>query len=100
MEKGVYIYIMSNKTRTVLYIGVTSTLYWRVLEHQNKKYPDSFTSKYKCFELVYFETLTNIEEAIKREKQLKAWKRNWKLELIKKENPNLIDLSTTVKEYI
>ena len=100
MEKGGYVYIMSNRTRTVLYTGVTSTLYWRVLEHKTKKYANSFTSKYNCFELIYFEVFTNIEEAIKREKQLKSWKRQWKLELILKTNPNLKDLTDNVKDFI
>jgi len=100
MEKGGYTYIMSNENRTVLYIGVTSTLYWRILEHRGKKYPNSFTSKYKCFDLIYFESFTNIEKAIKREKQLKAWKREWKIELIKEMNPEMNDLTEGVKDFI
>ena len=67
------IYIMSNKTRTVLYIGVTSALYWRVLEHKSGE-GSEFTSKFNCTDLVYFETFSTIEESIKREKVLKKWK--------------------------
>ena len=90
---------MSNKNRSSLYIGVTSALYWRVLEHQSGE-GSAFTSKYKCFELVYYETFSNIEEAIKREKQLKAWRREWKIELIKKINPKMKDLTSQVEDYI
>ncbi len=99
MERGGYIYIMSNKTRSVLYIGVTSVLYWRVSEHKSCKGSD-FTTKYNCTDLVYFETFTTIEEAIKREKVLKKWKRDWKDNLIYKLNPDLVDLTENVKDYI
>jgi len=71
MERGGCIYIMNNKVNTTLYIGVTSDLKSRVWEHKNKVYPNSFTSRYNLFKLVYFEIFSNIEEAIGREKQLK-----------------------------
>ncbi len=99
MERGGYVYIMTNKKRTTLYIGVTSALYWRVLEHKTGK-GSIFTSKYKCYDLIYFETFTSIEEAIQREKTLKNWKRKWKLNMIRKTNPEMIDLTETVKDYI
>ena len=90
--KGGYIYILSNKSRTVLYIGVTANLYARTLEHKSGC-GSAFTKKYRCFDLLYYEFYSSIEEAILREKQLKKWKRDWKEELIKSRNPLLSDLS-------
>ena len=81
----------SNNTNSI-YIGVTNDLKKRVNEH--KKYINSgFTSKYNCVNLVYFEKFNNIEHAIKREKQIKTWKREWKNDLIKMENPKFYDLA-------
>ena len=80
-----YIYIMSNKKDGTLYIGVTSNLLKRVHEHKEASV-DSFTNKYNLKNLVYFEILDDISEAIKREKQLKNWKREWKVALIEKKN--------------
>lgn len=99
MEKGGYVYIMSNRKRSVLYIGVTSSLYWRALEHKSGE-GSVFTSKYNCIDLIYFESYASIEEAIEREKVLKRWKRAHKDELIQKFNPNLIDLTNYVSDYI
>ena len=98
MERGGYVYIMSNKLRTVLYIGVTSNLYNRVYEHKNNE-GSQFTTKYNCVDLIYFECYMSIEEAIHREKKLKKWKRSWKEDLIKKSNPQLKDLSTNIEDY-
>ena len=81
--KGGYVYIVSNKYRTVFYIGVTSDLFNRAYEHKNA-IGSSFTTKYKCTDLLYFEFFETIEEAIAREKLLKKWKRQWKIDLIKK----------------
>ena len=89
------VYIMSNKNRTTLYIGVTSNLATRVLEHRNGT-GSKFTSKYNCFDLIYFEYYPSIVVAIAREKQLKNWHRDWKINLIKSENPELLDLSNSV----
>jgi len=83
---------MTNVFNTVLYIGVTSDLFSRVTEHKDKKYPDSFTSKYNCNKLVYYEMYPTIEEAIGKEKQLKKWKREWKNKLVQDLNPQWIDL--------
>ncbi len=91
MNQG-FIYIMSNKGRTTLYIGVTSDLQSRVHQHKHSFYP-GFTSKYKCFDLVYYEHFWGMEQAIEREKQLKNWHRDWKLNLIKETNPDMKDLS-------
>ena len=86
-----YIYIMSNKSNTTIYIGVTSDLIKRVYEHKNKLI-DGFTKKYNIDKLVYYEIYDDINEAIKREKQLKTFKREWKNELVEKDNKNWADL--------
>jgi putative endonuclease len=86
-----YIYIMTNKKNGTLYIGVTSDIVKRVYEHKNKL-TDGFTKKYNLEKLVYYEIYDDIKEAITREKQLKNWKRDWKLELINKVNSNWDDL--------
>lgn len=82
-----YVYILTNKTKTVLYTGVTNDLKKRLYYHQNPETTGSFTLKYKCFYLVYFEHFDNIEIAISREKQIKGWVRNKKENLIKEFNP-------------
>ena len=89
-----YVYIMSNRANGVLYIGVTDNIEERVKEHKLKVYPKSFTAKYNCIMLVYFEEFENGKDAEKRERQFKKWKRNWKIELIEEMNPNWIDMST------
>ena len=89
------VYIMTNHTNTTFYIGVTNNLLRRVFEHKNKQ-NDGFTAKYNLNKLVYFEITPLIEDAINREKQLKNWKRDWKIDLIKRKNPNFIDLSEEI----
>lgn len=84
---------MSNFTRSVLYIGITNNLKRRVYEHKNKVVKDGFTDKYECKDLLYFENFDLASTAIKREKQLKNWHREWKMNLIKEENPELLNLS-------
>ncbi len=91
MAKKGYTYITSNKNRTVLYIGVTSELKKRIWKHKNKVY-ESFSKRYNVYDLMYYETFDRIIDAIKREKQLKNWKKEWKWDLIKKNNPELKDL--------
>ena len=93
MIRGGCVYILTNINHTMLYVGVTSNLFKRIFEHKNKIYAESFTSKYNCNILVYVEGFHSIEEAIAREKNLKNWKREWKIELINKVNPNWIELS-------
>ena len=90
-EKSAYIYILTNKSNNVLYIGVTSDLRKRIWEHKNKVV-DRFTKKYNIDKLVYFEAGENIESAIEREKQLKNWHREWEFNLIKTQNPEFKDL--------
>ena len=83
---------MTNYSETSLYVGVTSNLPKRVWEHKNKVV-EGFTEKYNVDKLVYFETTDSIESAIKREKQLKNWHREWKINLIKEKNLDFRDLS-------
>ena len=85
---------MSNKPNGVIYIGVTDNIKERVKEHKLKLYPKSFSAKYNCNKLVYFEEFKNGEEAVKREKKFKKWKRKWKIELIDEMNPSWFDLSS------
>ena len=85
------IYIITNKKYGTLYIGVTSSLVKRVYEHKNKLV-DGFSKKYNLSKLVYYELFENMESAIIREKRLKKWNREWKLELIDNFNPNWEDL--------
>jgi len=90
-EKFYYVYIMANQRNGTLYIGVTNDLVRRVYEHKNNMIP-GFTKTYKVHFLVHFEQTTEITEAIKREKQLKWWNRQWKLRLIEETNPEWRDL--------
>ena len=90
--KEAFVYIMTNKKRTTLYIGVTNDLERRVLEHKSGE-GSVFTSKYKLTDLVYFEQIPGMLNAIEREKQLKNWHRDWKWNLIKESNPGLEDLA-------
>jgi|SRR3989344_2710821 len=86
-----YVYIATNYTNRVLYTGVTNNLVRRMYEHRNKVV-SGFTSRYKIFKLVYYETLQGAEDAMKREKQLKAGSREGKLKLIKSMNSQFKDL--------
>lgn len=91
MYNQYYVYIMSNRFDTTLYIGVTDDLERRVSEHKTGLIP-GFTKKYNCDKLVYYEVFSDIKQAIDREKQLKGWKRARKDELIDKENKYREDL--------
>ena len=88
---GGYIYFMTNESNKVLYIGVTSDLRRRIIEHKEGS-ASAFTRKYCCHKLVYFEGFGDIEQAIAREKQLKHFKREWKDALVDKFNPEWNDL--------
>ncbi|MBK9593336.1 MAG: GIY-YIG nuclease family protein [Crocinitomicaceae bacterium] len=90
MKTG-FVYIMSNKNRTVLYIGVNNNIERRVKEHKAGVVSNTFTSRYMLYELLYFERIEGFGKAIDREKQLKSWRREWKWDLIKMDNPDLID---------
>ncbi|MBK0384026.1 GIY-YIG nuclease family protein [Pedobacter sp. SD-b] len=95
MKNGGYTYIVTNKYKNVFYIGVTSNLVGRIYEHKNG-IGSKFTTKYRCTDLVYYEWFENISHAIEREKQLKNWHRDWKINLIKQENPLMVDLYDTL----
>jgi putative endonuclease len=99
MERGGYIYIMTNKNNTVLYTGVTSDLIKRVQEHKERVYPGSFTAKYNVHKLIYYEAYGSIEEAITREKQIKAGSRQKKIDLISRMNPDWEDLYLAIAGF-
>jgi putative endonuclease len=92
MKPG-YTYIMGSNTGT-LYIGVTSDIYIRVQQHKNGTF-EGFSKKYNCNRLLYYEASESIIESIAREKQLKGWRREKKLNLIRTQNPNFKDLAET-----
>ena len=97
MEELFYTYILTNKNHTVLYIGVTSDLKRRLKQHKQKS-NKGFTRKYNVEKLLYFESSPYVENAIKREKQLKKWNRAWKENLINEMNPDWNDLSWMLDE--
>ncbi len=90
--KESYIYILTNKYRTTFYIGVTANISKRIIEHKEKT-ASKFTEKYNTSDLIYFEKFTDINQATSREKQLKNWRKEWKINLIKKLNPTLETLN-------
>lgn len=94
MKKG-YIYFMTNKSGSVLYIGVTNSIKRRIQEHKSGQ-GSLFTSKYKCCKLVYLEVFPDLPQAIRREKQLKHFKREWKDQLVLRLNPMWNDLSESL----
>ena len=98
MNSG-FAYIVSNKTRTTFYIGVTNDIERRIYEHKTGQ-GSYFTSKYKLTDLVLYEYYENIDSTIEREKQLKNWHREWKINLIKKTNPELVDFTFTDFDFI
>ena len=99
MERGGAVYIMTNAHHTVFYTGVTSNLYARIVEHRDKVFPDSFTSRYNINKLVYYELFHSIEEAILREKQVKKYRREKKLQLIESVNADWRDLFEEVVAF-
>ncbi len=99
MSHNSFVYIITNKYNKVLYTGVTSNLKIRIWEPQTKAYPDSFTAKYNCNKLVWYEQYGNIKWAIDREKQIKAGSRMDKVRLIEAMNPQWKDLWEVVREW-
>ena len=91
MNKEAYVYILASGKIGTLYIGVTNDLLRRMWEHKNNQ-AAGFTKTYHVHHLVYYEQHVDISEAIKREKRLKNWQRQWKIELIEKDNPGWRDL--------
>lgn len=92
MQKGGAVYILSSPNKASLYTGVTSDLQGRIWEHKDKKYPDSYSTRYNCVTLVYYKYFESIEEAIAEEKRLKGGNRKQKEELILQMNPSWSDL--------
>lgn len=88
------VYILSNKSRSTFYIGSTNNLYRRLLEHRRGK--SWFSARYNLGCLVYYEVLPSLHAARDREKQLKNWHREWKINLIRQKNPEMIDLTDQV----
>jgi putative endonuclease len=86
-----YVYILASKKHGTLYVGVTSDLIKRVYEHKNDLI-EGFTKKYGVHQLVYYEQTSDITSTITREKQIKKWRRQWKIELIEEKNPEWKDL--------
>lgn len=91
MEKRFFVYMLASRPRGTIYIGVTSNLAKRVWEHKEKVVP-GFTAKYDVERLVWFEAHDTAESAITREKQMKEWQRDWKINLIERDNPHWEDL--------
>jgi putative endonuclease len=95
-----FVYILTNSAKTVLYIGVCNNLPQRIIEHyKNRGSKKSFTGKYHCYYLIYFERTQYIDIAIKREKQIKGWTRKRKVELINISNPHWEFLNNEVMEW-
>ncbi len=90
-RKTYYVYILASKKYGTLYIGVTNNLLKRVYQHK-ESLVDGFTKKYGIHKLVYYEQHEDINHAILREKQIKKWRRDWKINLIESENPQWLDL--------
>ena len=93
-----YVYILASKRNGTLYIGVTNDLIRRVYEHKND-IVDGFTKKYQVHRLVYYEQTDDVYVAIQREKRMKKWNRQWKIELIEKTNPHWRDLYDDLVGY-
>ena len=91
-----YLYILANKPKGVLYIGITNELERRIQEHKNKQCK-GFTYKYNVDKLVYYETFETFDEAFKRERRMKKWNRDWKIKLIEEQNPEWLDLAINWK---
>jgi putative endonuclease len=99
MTRGGSVYIMTNKLKTTLYIGVTVDLYTRIRQHKEHYFTNSFTDKYNLEYCVYYENFFSIEEAILREKQLKKWSRIKKENLINATNPQWEDLWVKIQYW-
>jgi len=91
MPKEMFVYIVTNKPRGTLYIGMTSNLVHRIWQHRTHALP-GFTDRYNLTRLVWLEQHSEPREAIRREKALKRWARNWKIALVERENPGWRDL--------
>jgi putative endonuclease len=97
-KHGGFTYILTNNYNTVLYVGVTTALRARIWEHKSKFYPKSFTARYNCGKIVWYEFHDTIMGAIEREKQLKGGSRKKKLELVNSVNPDWKDLWDEIQD--
>jgi putative endonuclease len=93
-----YVYLLASKKHGTLYLGVTNDLVRRVYEHRTKVVP-GFTARYDVDKLVWFEIHHTAAAAITREKELKKWRRDWKIRLIEEQNPEWVDLYPTISNY-
>jgi putative endonuclease len=94
-EKYYYVYILANKRRGTMYVGVTSNLVQRVWQHKEVQV-EGFTKRYGVKSLMWYEQYEDVEQAILREKQIKKWDRLWKIELVESFNPEWNDLYETI----
>jgi putative endonuclease len=90
-EKLPAVYILANRYRSTMYVGVTSALWYRICDHKNEVF-EGFTKTYGLKALVWYEHHHTMEDAIRREKQLKKWNRAWKFRIIEEMNPDWLDL--------
>jgi putative endonuclease len=88
-----YVYILSNRWRTVFYTGLTNDIQRRMFQHKTKFFPKAFTAMYNCDNLLYYEVRTDFKDASMREQEIKRLRREYKMQLITGINPNLIDLA-------
>ena len=98
MKRGGYTYILTNLNNTVFYVGCTTSLRGRIYDHRTKAFSNSFTAKYNCDKIVYFEEFSTILDAIEREKQIKSGSRADKIKLIEKDNPFYLDLWEEIQD--
>lgn len=99
MRKHYYVYLLADRYRGIFYIGVTDDIIRRVWEHKQRM-RDGFTKRYGIDRLVYYECIDNAEEAMRRERRLKRWNREWKIEAIEKMNPEWNDLYNVIAEEL
>ena len=99
MTRGGSVYIMTNKLKTTLYIGVTADLYSRIMDHKSHIYKKSFTDRYNCELCIYYEHYPTIQQAIMREKEIKKWRRKKKEDLINTLNSKWEDLWYDIKNW-
>ena len=95
MERSPFVYILASAWRGTLYIGVTSDLMRRIWEHRSG-IRSRFTARYAVYRLVHYEDFADMDSAISREKQLKRWHRQWKINLIEEKNPDWVDLAVSL----
>jgi putative endonuclease len=94
---AMYVYLLASRKQGTLYLGVTKDLVRRVAQHRQKTFP-GFTKRYDVRKLVWYECYDTPTEAIMREKEIKKWRRNWKIDLIEKDNPDWKDLYSEISQ--